>query len=309
MRVYVTGRYIKQIAEIRREIDRFPELGWQLTDNLADAEIAIFFDHNELSNEKTVARKVLVRQEPSLVFPKNYDSETVLKYDQIITLGIDPTVSADTLNWPQTLTVPRYSAEKNQNDNVIMINSNLLSLSEGECYSLRRECAQKLSMIHLYGYGWNNSIITRSKAVLREFKKHNRHLNTIKLSGLKYYFNNYKNYKGSIEFKSTALENYKCALVIENTLGYVSEKLFDSFGSGCIPVYVGPNLDHYGIPNNLFIQCEPNILNVAEGLQKVLRVDYEKWHLQLCDWISSKEVHSTWSKDTFLFRLKDMISN
>jgi hypothetical protein len=53
-------------------------------------------------------------------------------------------------------------------------------------------------------------------------------------------------HRGTVPDKHSLLGGYKFALVIENTRfpGYVSEKLFDCFFAGCIPVYDGaPDID------------------------------------------------------------------
>lgn len=69
----------------------------------------------------------------------------------------------------------------------------------------------------------------------------------------------YKNYKGQITKKVDFLKHYKFCICYENTKGlngYVSEKIFDCFRAGCVPVYWGaPNIQKY-IPENCFISRE-----------------------------------------------------
>lgn len=66
----------------------------------------------------------------------------------------------------------------------------------------------------------------------------------------------YKNYLGTILKKIDVLKNYKFCICYENIKdipGYITEKIFDCFRSGCVPVYWGAeNVTDY-IPENCFI--------------------------------------------------------
>ena len=66
----------------------------------------------------------------------------------------------------------------------------------------------------------------------------------------------YLSYKGKVESKNQTLRNYKFAICYENAKdipGYITEKIFDCFFAGCVPIYWGaPNvLEH--IPKQCFI--------------------------------------------------------
>lgn len=66
----------------------------------------------------------------------------------------------------------------------------------------------------------------------------------------------YPSYKGAIKSKREILQKYKFAICYENVRdipGYITEKIFDCFFAGCVPVYWGaPNItDH--IPADTFI--------------------------------------------------------
>lgn len=101
----------------------------------------------------------------------------------------------------------------------------------------------------LYGMGWQKPApafnlwgkLKRSVASLR-----------VKLYGYK----PFPSYRGEVRDKSTVLRRSKFAYCYENTIGpdnYITEKIFDSFLSGCVPVYWGAEnvLDY--IPANCFI--------------------------------------------------------
>jgi len=67
---------------------------------------------------------------------------------------------------------------------------------------------------------------------------------------------NYKNYKGEIPDKVEVLKGYKFSVCYENTKdvpGYITEKIFDCFHAGVVPIYLGaPNVEEY-IPKACFI--------------------------------------------------------
>lgn len=64
-----------------------------------------------------------------------------------------------------------------------------------------------------------------------------------------------KVYRGSCENKLEVMSRYNFALCYENMPmdGYVTEKIFDCFYSGCIPVYWGGSDISAFIPKNCFI--------------------------------------------------------
>ncbi|WP_150464418.1 glycosyltransferase family 10 domain-containing protein [Francisella sp. XLW-1] len=80
-----------------------------------------------------------------------------------------------------------------------------------------------------------------------------RKLNRIKFLRKKNYF---KSYKGLVKSKFETMQNYKFAICYENIKdqsGYITEKIFDCFFAGCIPIYWGAkNITDY-IPENCFI--------------------------------------------------------
>jgi len=99
----------------------------------------------------------------------------------------------------------------------------------------------------LYGIGWEN-VVTKNRYIRIIARK----LPFVsKLLGL-----NFSSYKGKVESKLKTLSQYKFAICYENAQmipGYITEKIFDCFFAGCVPIYWGaPNItDH--IPESCFI--------------------------------------------------------
>lgn len=63
-------------------------------------------------------------------------------------------------------------------------------------------------------------------------------------------------YRGKVETKKIVLQNYKFSICFENAKGYpglITEKIFDCFAAGTVPIYYGaPNIQEY-IPKACFI--------------------------------------------------------
>jgi hypothetical protein len=102
------------------------------------------------------------------------------------------------------------------------------------------------------------------------------------------------NYLGSVEDKIQAMEEYQVALVIENSQEYITEKLFDAFFAGCIPVYVGPDLEKFDIPRHLYVRADPNPRSVTNALSEAFALDRGPWLESLDEFLARPEVRRKW---------------
>lgn len=97
----------------------------------------------------------------------------------------------------------------------------------------------------LYGVGWDKYYFKGALSRLNRFKFLTKLLKP-----------KYPSYKGLIKSKKEIYEKYKFAICYENARdisGYITEKMFDCFFAGCVPVYWGaPNVTDY-IPVDTFI--------------------------------------------------------
>lgn len=97
----------------------------------------------------------------------------------------------------------------------------------------------------LYGTGWDQyrfgySLVGR---VLNKFK-------FLRKKDL------FPSYKGMVDSKFETMKNYKFAICYENIKeqnGYITEKIFDSFFAGCVPIYWGAKNVTEHIPKECFI--------------------------------------------------------
>ena len=97
----------------------------------------------------------------------------------------------------------------------------------------------------LYGIGWDKRYVKGALSMLNRFEALRKVLKP-----------KYSSYRGAVKSKREVLQKYKFAICYENARdipGYITEKIFDCFFAGCVPVYWGaPNVTEH-IPEDTFI--------------------------------------------------------
>lgn len=141
--------------------------------------------------------------------------------------------------------------QKEKKNLVCMITANKTSNEENELYSEREKVIRFFEENHsrefdLYGIGWDKA---RLSGLFRAIKKLPRLWRMIP-------FRKYPSYKGSVENKKAVMGQYQFSICYENVFGlngYITEKIFDCFFSGTVPIYWGAeNISKY-IPKDCFI--------------------------------------------------------
>jgi hypothetical protein len=229
------------------------------TEPLDTYDTIVFFDFPGMNNKylKEAIRinpdnLVLFLFENEIIRPDNWKTENYLPFKRVFT-------------WKDTLVDEKRifkfflpnRVQKNVSFDVslktkfcCMISGNKVLFHPLELYSERIRAVQWFEKnnpdcFDLYGTGWDNPFPALPPRV----------------SGLmKPLFNllppNYPSYRGIVTAKSTILKQYKFSICYENARdipGYITEKIFDCFFSGCVPVYWGaPNITDY-IPKGTFI--------------------------------------------------------
>jgi len=296
-------------------VNRLMAQGFNVTLNPDSAEYFVCVDHSpsDLRSARRVGitreRSVLIRNEPTVVSPENRDSVVRKEYALIIDMGRPSSISRNTMPWPQqwpSAATERidFSPRKNR---VVLINANKVSFLPGELYSLRRACLAKFDSIDLFGQGWNMSFGEKQKHYLSNLLIALKSGQLPRFSGGRYFFRNYENWKGAPVDKREIAKSYKFALVIENSKEFITEKLFDAFFSGCIPVYVGPNLDEFEIPNTLYVQAQDNLISIELAIESAKQIDYIKWEVIKDEWLSKVNVKDIWSADSVNKRIASEI--
>lgn len=252
------------------------------------------------------SRKVLIRNEPEVVLPSSYSQRVCKNFDEIITLG-----TSMNFPWPQTF--PDKVFAESEKDRVpnrqVFINSNKFSFVAGELYSLRLEVISQIESVDTFGKDWDKSKLWKVKKCLVHLKRAIMVNCDLTFNTLKFFWRKPLNLQGSPIDKLEIYRGYKVAIVIENSAEYLSEKLFDAFFGGCIPVYVGPSVELFGVPRDLVVQVGPTLNEVKRGISIAETLDYDLWKLRLETWITKEEVRNTWLADRVYTRLAMHLSD
>jgi hypothetical protein len=297
---YDTARWINTINTIDK-------LKWEVTESPNTADYVISFDAiiDDPRFEKT--KNVLIREEPSIVLPLNYKSQNLNQFQLIIDIGKLQTGKNVTIRHLQNLSVKKINNSSRSN-RLAVINSNLLSLRKGELYSLRRKAIHNLEMVDVFGYGWEKSFSSKIKTILIEFRSILRTPSKLQIIGQLDFLKSTPRYKGITPDKFKTLSNYKFALVIENSYEFFSEKFFDAMLSGCIPIYVGLDLNQFKIPDNLYLKAEANLHSIAKAYETAISMDYSLWENQAAAWLNNSDTYKLWSEEAFFIDLDKIIS-
>lgn len=121
-----------------------------------------------------------------------------------------------------------------------------------------------------------------------------------------------KSYKGEVAHKKDILKNYRFSICYENSSqyeGYVTEKIFDCFVAGCVPVYWGaPDIEKY-IPSDCFIDKRQfvSLGELYQFLATMKRDVYEKYLSNIRSFLSSPAAYR-YSIDYFVDRFFAVIN-
>lgn len=242
-------------------------------------------------------RCILIRQEPHVVCPANYSASTIALFGKIIDVGRvcpESTLSIPCPQvWPEALPDPGSMTSRNVSTPVLM-NANKMSFIRGELYSLRRVIIHRQA-VDLYGPRWDSTGLARLKTLAGELAICLRSFRKPSPKSIAKWFRRHPRYLGLAADKISVYSGYKVVLAIENSREYVSEKLLDAIFAGCIPVYVGPPLDDFGIPDALVVKSQPNPRAVASAIEIAKAMDYPAWFDEAISYLSNSKQVDFWS--------------
>jgi hypothetical protein len=237
---------------------------------------------------------ILVINEPKVVRPSNFDPQVQLNYGMIVVVGGNPKAYKSTVNWPQPWRSHKTDIRIKRIQKPVIIVSNRISFMEGENYSLRRKVISDVGGIDYFGRDWGYSLNEKIFHLMSNFKIAVKSGSVPRIASLKNWFKSFSSSGGEIPDKNVILQKYAYSVTIENSNGYLSEKLFDCFFNFTIPIYVGPNPSDYGIPEDLVVHCAGNLKGVKDGIQRARQIDYARWCVKLDEWLTRPETLELW---------------
>lgn len=274
--------------------------GFDLVSSISDKPdlvICVDYEKSALSLVRRARSKgiktVLVANEPKVVIAQHSQPRIRKEFDKVLEVG-RPWANP-VLRWPQTWM--SFSEKQERLDRAILVNADKWSFVQGQHYWLRAAVASKLSNVDAFGFGWQRSLPVRFAHRGYELWRTIKGGSLPSFHGLSASLASPKSYLGQVSDKHAAMSDYKVALVVENSSEFLSEKLFDAWFAGCIPVYLGPPVESFGIPNNLVVAVEePNLRSVSEALERALREDRQLFIQNVRAFLDSEEAEK-WKAD------------
>lgn len=192
-------------------------------------------------------------------------------------------------SWFPAITQPLFEEQRKM---CVMVAGNKRSRRDSELYSERLNVIRWFEANHpsdfdLYGFGWDERLFTGPRPV--------RLLNRIRIIR-RLTAPHFPSFRGAVADKLATLREYKFAICYENVRdvpGYVTEKIFDCFFAGCVPVYWGANnvADH--IPPDCFI--DRRAFNTHEELYTFMaglsEKDYRGYRTAIYEFLNSSRAY------------------
>ena len=238
--------------------EEFKERGVDLsTQDINPAHNSDYIIYNDMPKKlptgKYISKSFLLILESPLIVKNSWIAQRLKHFKKVFTWN------DDYIDNKQFIKVNySYDFEKqgmiNNNDKeklLCMISANKSSNERNELYSEREKVVRWYesnfpSEFDLYGIGWDRIRLT---GVFKALKK-------LPFIWKNIPFKKYSSYKGTVTSKKVIMSKYKFAICFENINnmnGYITEKIFDCFFSGTVPIYLGAkNISDY-VPPHCFI--------------------------------------------------------
>jgi hypothetical protein len=243
----------------------FKKYGYDLCTNdihsQVDSDLILYLDPPSVNPDvNSINKSYLILCESPHIQPTFYKKSKHVFYKKIFTWHDD---YIDNIKYFKLNLAHKFPKSINKNIShkrklIVMVsgNKNANASIYQDLYSERKNAIRWFEKYHindfdLYGTDWDKFIFVGPK-IVRIFNKYSWFAKNI----LKILGQVYPSYRGTIKNKKRVLQKYRFALCYENSSdipGYVTEKIFDCFFAGCVPIYRGANNITKYIPKNCFI--------------------------------------------------------
>ena len=257
-------------------------------------EIAFSILHDGQALDQISEPKYLIATENPYICPLNKDKSYLSQFNGVFTWNTDfanlPNVShvfipnqIRSLHTPSFFERPIFSC-------IINANKAFPKGLENDLYRERLEVirwyeANAPEYFSLYGLGWGKPApaFTPAEKVARRMKR---------LASQLFAYKPFPSYAGEVPDKELIYRQTKFAYCYENVANlpdYISEKIFDCFFGGCVPVYWGSSTISQHIPSSCFIDRRDfkSTAEVHRFLMNIDEIEYTKYQESIRDFLSS----------------------
>lgn len=195
--------------------------------------------------------------ESPIIKPDNYDIKNHRYFKKIFTWADDLVDNKKYFKIQYSHHIPiQFDFDISEKEKLYtLISSNKSASYKNELYSERINAIRWFEKNHpqdfdLYGKGWDRHNFEGTFLGIKIARLNRLNFLTKLLAP------HYPSYKGGVTSKKATLQKYKFSICYENVRdieGYITEKIFDCFLAGCVPIYLGANNVTSHIPAKTFI--------------------------------------------------------
>lgn len=260
-------------------------------------DVPAFEIHMNVHDRRSDRPAYLLLQETSLIHAKNSDKSLLAQYRKVFCWD-DSLVDGKTFikaNFPNPVTIPQVDgfAARPHFCCVIAGNKSAARTDPRELYSERVKTIRWFEKhapddFALYGIGWDQP--ARRGGWRRKISKQ-----WFKLLSRVVALKPFPSYRGMVDRKRDVLGSTRFCICYENVRdmpGYITEKIFDCFFSGCVPVYWGAdNVGRY-IPADCYIDRRKfrDTAELYAFLKTITEDDYRSYQQRIVNFLGSEQM-------------------
>jgi hypothetical protein len=244
-------------------------------------EVAFSIFHDGQVHQAISGPKYIIATENPYICPLNQDKNYLSQFDGIFTWNPDLLTLPNAMQIfiPNQIRNSEFASYAERPIFSCLINANKafprvlsIDLYRERLNVIRWYQDYAPNFFSLYGLGWNKPApaFTPLDKLRRRFKR---------LATQVYGYKPFPSYQGAVENKADVYSKAKFAYCYENVADlpdYITEKIFDAFFSGCVPIYWGSNTIQDYIPSSCYID-RTQFKSTQEVHQHLLGISEERY--------------------------------
>jgi alpha(1,3/1,4) fucosyltransferase len=275
--------------------EKFKDRGIKFdTSDLVEAGTALFEVHMDVQSSQTSNRRYLLLLETPQIHPQNGDPVNWTTYRKVFTWD-DELVDDNRfikINFPNSIRFNKEPEYVHRPGFCCMISGNRAAkIRDGRTlYKKRVDVIRWFEEnaprdFDLFGIDWD--IPAAREGLVGKFHRRFwlKFRQAIRVKP-------FPSYRGRVARKSDVLSTTRFAICFENVRdlpGYITEKIFDCFFSGCVPVYLGASNIKDHIPSDCFIDWRDfgDISEVYRFLKNISDRDFNLYQIRIREFLQS----------------------